>query len=111
MKGNWPVKKCDALGWICLCRKARKIKMGFMESANSLGRDGVLVMFSSDVSQNTKSKMQRLAEKNMVPTGTLPFTADEIWRACGRRAAVMAVTDEGMAAQLVSFTEREEMFI
>jgi ribosomal protein L7Ae-like RNA K-turn-binding protein len=101
--------KSNALAWICLCRKAGKIKMGFDAAAQSLGRDAALVVFACDASENTKRRMQQKALLYKVPVCTLPHTEDEIWRTTGKRAVLMTIIDKRLAAQLAALTNREEI--
>ncbi len=100
--------KDDALKWICLCRKAGKVKMGFDAAEQTLGKDGVLLVFAADASENTRQRMQTKALRHRVPVCTLLHTQDEIWRTVGKRAVVMAITDKNLAAQLAASTKREE---
>lgn len=93
--------KADALGMLAICRKAGKLKFGFDAAESALGRDAVLIAFTSDVSTKTKTRMQNKAARFAAVSITLPYTADDVWRATGRRVAVMAITDRGLADRVV----------
>jgi ribosomal protein L7Ae-like RNA K-turn-binding protein len=92
------------LGMLSLCKKAGKLKAGFDPAALSLGRDAALVVFSADASPKTKDRMAQKAADAGIPCVTLPQTADEIGFATGKRVVVLAVTDEGMARQVLRLT-------
>ncbi len=92
--------KNKTLGMLSICRKAGKLKPGFDPAANSLGRDAALVAFSADASPKTKERMAEKALRAGVACLTLPFTADEIGYATGKRVVVLAITDEGLARQV-----------
>ena len=90
MRGN-------LLGLLGICRKAGKIKLGFDPAAATLGRDAQALLFTADVSPKTKSRLLKKAEGLPVMTLELRETSDDLYRAIGKRVAVMAITDKGLA--------------
>ncbi|MPN29781.1 hypothetical protein SDC9_177234 [bioreactor metagenome] len=90
MKGN-------LLGLLNICRKAGKLKLGFDPAAASLGRDAQLLLFTADVSPKTKARMLQKAEGLPVKALDLTETSDTVYHTIGKRVAVMAVTDKGLA--------------
>lgn len=100
--------KNKALGMLGICQKAGKLKPGFDPAAYSLGRDAALVAFSADASPKTKERMEKKAVQSGVACLTLPFTADEIGYATGKRVVVLAITDEGLARQVSRLVGGEE---
>lgn len=101
MKGN-------ELGLLCICRKAGRLRQGFDAVADSLGAGVELILFTSDVSPKTKERMETKAGRHNIKSLCLPHSSDDIWRATGRRAAVMAITDRGLAKQVALLTEHKE---
>ncbi len=99
--------KGEPLGILAICRKAGKLKAGFDPAADSLGRDAALVVFSADASPKTKERMEMKAQRAGVVCRTIPYTADEIDFAVGRRAVVLAVTDPGLARQILLRTDEQ----
>ncbi len=89
--------KANLLGLLNICRKAGKLKLGFDPAAASLGRDAQLLLFTADVSPKTKARMLKKAEGMPVKILDLTETADMVYHAIGKRVAVMAVTDKGLA--------------
>ncbi|MEG1774056.1 MAG: hypothetical protein RR320_04300 [Oscillospiraceae bacterium] len=102
------MSKGNALGMIAISRKAGRLKMGFDPSEGSLGHGAVLLLFASDVSPKTKARIQYKAEQYVVPSLTLPYSADEVHRAVGKRVAVMAVTDQGLADRITALTAEHD---
>ncbi|MDF3003600.1 MAG: ribosomal protein L7ae [Oscillospiraceae bacterium] len=90
MKGN-------LLGLLGICRKAGKLKLGFDPAAASLGRDAQLLLFTADVSPKTRMRMLNKAEGLSVKSLDMTETSDAVYYAIGKRVAVMAVTDKGLA--------------
>lgn len=97
--------KGDPLGMLAICRKAGKLKAGFDPAADSLGRDAALIVFSADASPKTRERMEFKAKRAGVECAVLPYTADEIDFAVGKRAVVMSVTDKNLARQVRLLTE------
>ena len=89
----------NLLGLLGICRKAGKLKLGFDPVADSLGKEACLLLFSSDISPKTKERMRKKADGLSVAAIDIDETSDDIWRTIGKRVAVMAVTDRGLAEQ------------
>ncbi|HWP50518.1 MAG TPA: hypothetical protein VN626_02360 [Clostridia bacterium] len=90
MKGN-------LLGLLGICRKAGKLKLGFDPAVASLGRDAQLLLFTADISSKTRLRMLKKAEGTAVKSLDLSETSDAVYVAIGKRVAVMALTDKGLA--------------
>lgn len=84
------------LSFLSLCRKAQQIKMGFdaVEKCLPISR---LLIFSSDVSEKTKSRMMKKAQPFNVSAVTIPFKTEDIYVCVGKPAAVLSITDKGLA--------------
>lgn len=93
--------RSSILGLLGICRKAGKIKLGFDPAADTLGKDGCLLIFSSDVSLKTRERMLKKAEAFKIASLDIDETSDDIWYAIGKRVAVMSVTDKGLAENIV----------
>jgi ribosomal protein L30E len=90
---------------LAICRKAGKLALGFDAAEASLGRGAALVVFTSDVSPKTKKRMQTKAARLNAVSITLPHSADDVWRATGKRVAVMAITNRGLADRVAFLAE------
>ena len=101
MKGN-------VLNLLSISRKAQHLKMGFDAVEQSLSKDARLLLFSSDISDQTKKRMQAKADRFGVASLTIPYTADDILLTVGKRIAVMSVTDRGLAESVTSLIHDKE---
>lgn len=105
MKGN-------ILGLLGICRKAGKLRLGFDPVAEGLGKDVRLLLFSNDISPKTKERMLQKASESPAASLTLPYSADELLAGLGKRVAVLAVTDRGLADRIkelhTTATEKRE---
>lgn len=89
--------KSNLLGLLGICRKAGKLKLGFDPAVASLGRDAQLLLFTADISPKTRMRMLKKAEGLSVKSLDMAETSDAVYYAIGKRVAVMAVTDKGLA--------------
>lgn len=101
--------KGDILGLLGICRKAAKIKLGFDPAAESLGKGACLLIFSSDVSPKTRERLLKKAEPFKITALDIYETSDDIWVAIGKRVAVMAITDKGLAESIVRLDRERRM--
>ncbi len=93
MKGN-------ILGLLGICRKAGKLRLGFDPVVEGLGKDVRLLLFSNDISPKTKERMLTKASGLCADWITLPYSADELCAGIGKRVAVLAVIDRGLADRI-----------
>lgn len=94
--------KGNLLALLGICRKAGKLKLGFDPVASSLGKDAELLLFTEDISPKTKERMLKKAENFKIKSLNLFETSDQVWIAIGKRVAVMAITDRGLADKAAS---------
>ena len=87
---------------MALMRKAGFLKMGFDQTAESIGRGCCLVVYSSDLSPKTKERMEALANKMNVRTRTLPHTIHEIEVVIGKPVGVLGIVNKGFAEKLIA---------
>ena len=99
------MSKGSLLGLLGICRKAGRIKLGFDPVLESLNDGACLLIFSSDVSPKTKERMMKKCAGFSVDTITINETSDDIWYSLGKRVAVMAITDRGLAQKAVELHE------
>ena len=99
------MSKGSLLGLFGICRKAGRIKLGFDPVLESLNDGACLLIFSSDVSPKTKERMLKKSAGFSVDTITINETSDDIWYSLGKRVAVMAITDRGLAKKAIELHE------
>lgn len=100
--------KGSLLGLLSICRKAGKIKLGFDPAAAALGRDAQMLLFTADVSPKTKARLLKKAEGLPVGVLMLDETSDDLHVAIGKRVAVMAVTDKGLAERAAHLHRQQQ---
>ncbi|MDO4566957.1 MAG: ribosomal L7Ae/L30e/S12e/Gadd45 family protein [Oscillospiraceae bacterium] len=83
------------LGALALCRKAGKLAIGFDAALKALKKGACLAVTAKDISPNTLKKFRSACGEARVLA--LESTQEEIERVVGRRFALAAVCDEGLA--------------
>ena len=91
------------LSMLGLARRARRLSLGF-DAAREAARSGqaALLAAASDVSDKTWKNLRYEAESAGVPAVRLLAGMEELGRACGKKAGVFAVTDEGFAKAILA---------
>ncbi len=92
-----------------LARRAGKLEAGF-DATVSAARKGAarLLLAASDVSEKTYKNLEYEAKRAEIPAVRLKAGMEETGRACGVRAGVLAVTDQGFARALLNTAEQME---
>lgn len=105
-----------ALSAMGLARRAGKLQWGFETAAEAM-RDGKcrLLVTAEDLSDKTRKNVRYEAARFETPLIESTCTMEEIGRAIGKKAGVVAVLDDGFARLLLrelgSAGEREESLI
>ena len=96
-------------GYISLSRKAGRIQIGEAnaKAAAEKGR-AVLLIITNDVSQPTKERAMRMAERFHLPVCVPPIGKDELAGICGKCGCMAAFTDAGLAAAYASALALED---
>jgi len=93
---------------LTLSKKARKLIMGFdVVKEAVLDQTAKLVLLSKDVSPKTQKEVTFICQKHQMNTVVVPLEMDELWYLLGKKAAVLAVTDQGFAEKIVSLLQAE----
>lgn len=95
-------------GLLGICRKANRIKLGFDPVVAALENEAVLILFAQDVSPKTKERLLFKAARYNRPHRDLSCTADELDLAIGKRVAVLAVTDRGLAQKIAAILDAND---
>ena len=91
------------LSLLGLCRRANKLSIGFDPVMSSLRhKKSKLVLFSSDLSQNTVKKIINTCIDFNINYKNIPFSMDEIGNALGKKVGVMSIEDAGFAKKISS---------
>ena len=88
------------MGIISLCRKAGKLKTGFDAVKEAIQKDEVrLVLYAGDLSEKSRDSIDWQAQQaySPPPCRQVDLTMEELSAVCGRRAGILAITDQGLA--------------
>lgn len=98
--------KHKLLSMLGLARRARRIEAGF-DAARTAARTGraALLLAAGDISDKTWKNLAYEAGRARIPAARLQVAMEELGRACGVRAGVLAVTDEGFAKAILAMTD------
>lgn len=90
------------LSLLGMCRKAGKLEGGF-DMCTMAARHGEakLLLAAVDISDRTSKNLRFEAERAGIPCARVEASMEDLGRACGLRAGVLAVTDEGFAKALL----------
>lgn len=94
------------LSTLGICRKAGKLILGYDETAKGMEQGTAkLLVLASDLSPKSEKEITRLADRQKITTVRLDATMDELWYALGKRAGILAVTDQGLADKIAAQTD------
>ncbi len=95
------------LSLLGLARRAGKLEAGFdAAAAAARGKQARLLAAAADVSEKTFKNLCYEAQRAGIPAVRLMATMDAAGRACGIKAGVLAVTDQGFAKALLDAMEQ-----
>ena len=98
---------------LSLCMRAKRLSYGF-DTVKGLVLKGqvFLLLTASDLSPKTVKEVRYLSERYNVPCLPHPAAMEGIQRIIGRKTGVIGITDQGLAAKLMStHNEMEESTI
>lgn len=100
-----------ALKLLGLCKRANLLIMGFDETAKAMERGSVrLLVLARDLSPKSAKEIIRLAARLDIDTVRLDAAMEELWYALGKRAGILAVTEEGLAGKIAALTEPVDIY-
>ena len=92
---------------LTLSKRAGKLLLGFDVVKEAVqNRTAKLIVLASDLSPKTKKEVRFLLESQPVPVQDSSLRMDEIWYLLGKKAGVIAITDDGFAKKLLSLAEQ-----
>lgn len=82
-------------------RKAGRLAVGTMACEQSIVRKKAkIVLIASDISDKSRKEIKFQCEKHGTKAADLDFTIDDITRAIGTKAGIIAVQDDGFAGAI-----------
>ena len=93
---------------LSLSKKAGKLILGFDVVKESVqNKTAKLVVLASDVKKKKKKEIDFICANQKVKRIMIPLKMDEIWYVLGKRAGVIAITDDGFADMIDSVVPTE----
>lgn len=94
------------LSLLGLARRAGKIEPGFDAAVSAArGHKAALLLAARDISEKTLKNLRYEGDRAGVPTLRGDFGMEELGRACGMWAGVLAITDKGFAKAVKELAE------
>ena len=94
------------LSLLGLARRAGKIEPGFDAAVSAArGHKAAVLLAARDISEKTLKNLRYEGDRAGVPTLRGNFGMEELGRACGMRAGVLAITDKGFAKAVKELAE------
>ena len=98
--------KHKLLALLGLARRAGKLEAGFDAAAIAAReKKAALLLAAQDVSEKTFKNLRYEAERAGIPAVRIEAGMEELGGACGVKAGVLAVKDEGFAKAILGMTE------
>ena len=97
------------LSLLGLARRAGKLQGGFDAAVISAReRKAALLLAALDISEKTFKNLCYEAKRAEIPAKRIPAELKDVSHACGVKAGVVALTDEGFAKAVLSQLENDE---
>lgn len=93
------------LSFLGLARRAGQLCLGFDSTAEAIkSGDAILIIFSSDISENSEKKMRRLSSEKNIEAIKINYTMEQIGNSIGKIIGIIAVKDRNFAKKLISLS-------
>ena len=90
-----------------LCRRAGKLIIGYdQDKAPVAAGQAQAVLLAIDLAPRSKKEVRFFCRDTGLSPVEAPFSLDDIKDKFGRRAGILAITDQGLAQKTVSIVER-----
>ena len=97
------------LSFLGLCKRAGYLISGADTVTRAINEGkALLVLYASDVSENSLKGVLKAAQDKNVPAHKLPRTKDELSFALGKHCGIICTTDQGFAKKILTLLESDE---
>ena len=94
------------LSFLGICKRAGSLITGAETVTKAVSEHkALLVLYASDVSENSLKAVRRAAENNGVAVKELPRNKEELSFALGRLSGVIGITDEGFVRKILTLID------
>ncbi len=102
------MKNDRLLSFLGLCKRAGRLISGAETVTRAITEHkAVLVLYASDVSDNSLKGVQRAAHAEGIPAYRLPRSKEELSFALGKHCAIICTTDAGFAEKITELMKEE----
>lgn len=97
------------LSFLGLCKRAGYLISGADTVTRAINEGkALLVLYASDVSDNSLKGVLKAAHYKDIPARRLPRTKDELSFALGKHCGIICTTDNGFAKKILTLLESDE---
>ena len=97
------------LSFLGLCKRAGYLISGADTVTRAINEGkALLVLYASDVSENSMKQVLKAAHDKNVPVRMLPRTKDELSFALGKHCGIICTTDQGFAKKILTLLESDD---
>lgn len=94
------------LSFLGICKRAGRLVSGADTVTKTVNEGKAkLVLYASDVSENSLKQVLRAAEQNSVAAKRLSYPKDELSFALGRHCGIICTTDDGFAEKMLEIID------
>ena len=94
------------LGFLGICKRAGALISGADTVTKAVKEDkALLVLFASDISENSLKHALRAAQEKSIPARALHRTKDELSFALGKHCGIICTTDKGFAEKILTMID------
>ncbi len=94
------------LSFLGICKRAGRLVSG-ADTVTKTVNEGkaLLILYASDVSENSLKQVLRAAKEQGTPVKQLPYPKEELSLALGKHCGIICTTDKGFADKILTLID------
>lgn len=94
------------LSFLGICKRAGRLVSG-ADTVTKTVNEGkaLLILYASDVSENSLKQVLRAAKEHGIPVKQLPYPKEELSLALGKHCGIICTTDKGFADKILTLID------
>ncbi len=94
------------LSFLGICKRAGRLVSG-ADTVTKTVNEGkaLLILYASDVSENSLKQVLRAAKEQGIPVKQLPYPKEELSFALGKHCGIICTTDKGFADKILTLID------
>lgn len=94
------------LSFLGICKRAGRLVSGADTVTKTVNeRKALLILYASDVSENSLKQVLRAAKEQGIPVKQLPYPKGELSLALGKHCGIICTTDKGFADKILTLID------